>query len=684
MRFFYNLSIGTRLIIIFGSLITVLLISLGIRAYNTQKDALLEDIDTRMFEQLGDLAAYIELELDLNQERVEQLLKLSNKLFESENSVTELPNRTVVFEAENQNTGEQKKVRVNAWQAGSRIIQNSSYFVDQIQEMTGATATIFQKFDAGYLRISTNVRTDRGERAVGTYIPNSSEVIKTIERGETYVGRANVVGDWYLTAYKPLLIRGQIKGMLYVGVKEKNLVQIKEYYSEKVYLKEGYPFIISKDGTFIIHPTHQGESAQDEEFYQQIIESGKEVGKTYYEWEGRMKYQYFKYIERIDSYTVASIYEDTILNRLSKTRNDVILSVLLGFLFSVLIIFFFSRRLSKRLSGVVYFAEGIAQGDLTDTMDIKYNDEVGRMGRALNNMADKLKEIIENVQNGAEALLKAGEQVSSGSQELSQNSAEQASSLEEVSSTMEQIAANSEKNGRNAQITEQMSGKSAQGITKGAQTVKETVAAMNGIVEKIAIINAIAKKTDLLAINAAIEAARAGEDGKGFAVVAAEIRKLAERSSAAAEIIDEQSASSISVSNKATEQLSEIVNNIEKTALLIQEISQSAAEMSNGTNEVSDSIQKMNSVTQQTAAASEELATASEELTAQAESLNEIVHFFKLDEHANSSDNKHRKKETLDTEQHEPAKKTERYEEVQINLEDDDDTDVDDDRFESY
>ena len=684
MKFFYNLNIGTRLLILFGALISVLLISLGIRAYTTQKNDMLESIDTRMFEQLDDLAAYINLELDLNQERIEQLLNISYELFETKNTIIENANRSFAFQAENQISGEKQALNVNAWQYGNRFIQNNSAFVDEIQEMTGATATIFQKFDDGYLRISTNVRNDDGQQAVGTYIPNSSEVVKTIERGETYIGRAFVVNAWYLTAYKPLFIRGQVKGMLYIGVEEKNMDKMKRFYSQKVYLKEGYPYLISKGGTFIIHPTHEGKSAVDEEFYQQIINSEKNRAKTYYEWEGRMKYQYFRYIERIDAYTVATIYEDTVLNRLSETRNAVIISVIIGFLLSVFIIYIFSRRLSQRLGKVVGFAEGIAQGDLTNTMDVKYRDEVGRMGKALNSMAHKLNEILENVQNGANSLLKAGEQISSGSQELSQNSSEQASSLEEISSTMEQIAANSEKNGRNAQITEQISGKSAAGITQGAQTVKKTVEAMNNIVEKIAVINAIAKKTDLLAINAAIEAARAGEDGKGFAVVASEIRKLAERSSAAAVIIDEQSASSVSVSNKAAEQLSEIVSNIEKTALLVKEISQSAAEMSNGTNEVSDSIQKMNSVTQQTAAASEELATSSEELTAQAQSLNEIVHFFKTDKTIKhkSSEQKH---DNLEKNTQEDVKQfSPKHEEVNINLEDDDDIDSDDERFERY
>jgi methyl-accepting chemotaxis protein len=159
---------------------------------------------------------------------------------------------------------------------------------------------------------------------------------------------------------------------------------------------------------------------------------------------------------------------------------------------------------------------------------------------------------------------------------------------------------------------------------------------MKDIASKISIIEEIARQTNLLALNAAIEAARAGEHGKGFAVVASEVRKLAERSQTAAAEINQLSASSIKVAEKAGEMLNKIVPDIQRTAELVQEISASSNEQNSGAEQINGAIQQLNSVIQQNASASEEMSSTAEELSSQAEQLQETMSFFKLD-HKQSS-----------------------------------------------
>ncbi|MFW6248757.1 MAG: methyl-accepting chemotaxis protein, partial [Bacteroidota bacterium] len=205
------------------------------------------------------------------------------------------------------------------------------------------------------------------------------------------------------------------------------------------------------------------------------------------------------------------------------------------------------------------------------------------------------------------------------------------SSAEEVSSSMEEMASNIQQNTDNSQQTEKIAIKAADSIKEGNESTEVSVKSMKDIAEKISIINDIAFQTNILALNAAVEAARAGEHGKGFAVVAAEVRKLAERSKVAADEIDDLSRNGVSISEKAGQQLADIVPEIEKTAKLVQEISAASIEQNSGAEQVNSAIQQLNQVTQQNAAAAEEMATSSEELAGQADQLKDLIGFFSID-----------------------------------------------------
>ena len=320
---------------------------------------------------------------------------------------------------------------------------------------------------------------------------------------------------------------------------------------------------------------------------------------------------------------------DSVSSGIALTLIFLALAIVLGLVISVL----FSRSISSGIEKGLIVAETISQGKLDINADSDFlarKDEVGALSRSMNDMVEKLREVVSTIHSGSDNILSASLQLSSNSQQMSQGASEQASSAEEVSASMEQMAANIQQNTENARIAEKITLAGAESINKGNAAAMEAVAAMRQIAEKVSIITDIAFQTNILALNAAVEAARAGEHGRGFAVVAAEVRKLAERSKLAADEITKLTKSGVAVSEEAGRQLSSIIPEIQKNVRLIQEISAASIEQGAGSDQINTALQQLNQVTQQNAASSEEMATSAEELASQAEQLKEVISYFQL------------------------------------------------------
>ncbi len=286
------------------------------------------------------------------------------------------------------------------------------------------------------------------------------------------------------------------------------------------------------------------------------------------------------------------------------------------------------NMLIDAMNEVTSVAEEIAGGNLMVT--VKERSAGDTLMQAMTHMVKGLTEITVNIQGASAQVASGSQELSSSAQQISQGATEQAASAEEASSSMEEMSANIKQNTDNAQQTEKIALKAADDAQESGRAVAETVGAMREIAGKISIIEEIARQTNLLALNAAIEAARAGEHGKGFAVVASEVRKLAERSGAAAGEIKDLSGSSVQVAERAGEMLTRLVPDIRKTAELVQEISAASIEQTTGAEQINKAIQQLDHVIQQNASAAEEMSSMAEELFSQAEQFQSIMAFFKI------------------------------------------------------
>ena len=265
----------------------------------------------------------------------------------------------------------------------------ADYSIEQIEgvlgsltKMTGAYFTIFQPFKDGILRISTSIRNEDGKSAKGTYIDTNSNVYKSVADGQTYTGRAVVLGDWFSTVYKPVFSKeGNLMYVLFAGKPESHYFEsLFQDLVRKTIGAEGYYYILNTDGHYILslQNLRDGENiidATDENgnrFIENIIETAvmkPGVSVIKYPWMNageqfpRDKIAAYTFVDELDWVIAASDYMDRanalVLTSIKKQSIIVLVCLIAGMLLAVIM----SNLISKTFRAVHDNFKLIAKGD---------------------------------------------------------------------------------------------------------------------------------------------------------------------------------------------------------------------------------------------------------------------------------------------------------------------------------
>ncbi|QUG83738.1 methyl-accepting chemotaxis protein [Bacillus nitratireducens] len=439
--------------------------------------------------------------------------------------------------------------------------------------------------------------------------------------------------------------------------------------------KKGYAFILDGKQKIIAHPKEKLGDKADDSWAKKIYEDNH--GTFSYTYSGSEKKMVFATNLKTGWKIAGTMYSNEIVEAAQPVFYNMLIVMFISLVVGGVLIYFVTISITKPLKQLVVTSKEISEGDLTQTIQIHSNDEIGQLAKGFNEMTHSLRTLIGRINTSAGHVAAASEELTASVRQASEATEQITSAMDEISSGATTQTASVENGamllfdvteGIQHVATSSSSINTASAHTRekaedGEKLVGKTVNQMQSIAESVSqsdaviqllnnkskqigdileVIQNIADQTNLLALNAAIEAARAGEHGRGFAIVADEVRKLAEQSSvSSSEIskliceiqddmsktvksmnnVNEEVQSGLVIANETKQNFTEILQSTNEIAGQIKTMVETANGMSKGANEVSISVGQIAMTAQNNATSTQSVAASAEEQLASMEEI---------------------------------------------------------------